>query len=226
MHAIRDWLFRVFPPRSSLPAPAANELEKIVTAQLVATLAGAVVDKLRQRYRRDAARPEAVLIRTYPRQAAALVEQACGHLLDCWVDDCQRYRRAALAERAQRVLPKLARLPNRRGRTAFDGFNRLRYVVAYEDARRWLASLPRVSQYSGQRKIREDLIVRACQRLAGSPPPPGLLARWLDEGRGRLACELACWSLPTTRIQPGRLRRLLPRLRRLARGLDRALARA
>ncbi|HXH20485.1 MAG TPA: hypothetical protein VNN10_00535 [Dehalococcoidia bacterium] len=222
LHAVRDWLFRAFPPPPDTP----DALTKAVIARLVAALADAVIGKLRRRYRRDTVRTEAALLRTYPGQAGALVEQACDHLLDCWIADCQRHPRASLVERAQRILPKLARLPNRRGRPILDGWSRLRYLVAHADARRWLTSLPRVSHYSGQRKIREDLIVRAFQRLAGRPPSPALLARWLDESRSRLACELACWSLPMAKVEPGRLRRLLPHLRRLARELDRALARS
>lgn len=169
-----------------------------------------------------------MLLRYYPDQAGAFVQQGMNHLLDCWIQDCIRHPHAPLVARCQRLMPALHRLPDLRGKAvAVSGISRLHALAAYEDANRVLADLPRAPRVltEAARRRREPIIRAAFRQLARASPHPARLNEWLHLGRHELALNMACAAVAPS-LSPQRLRRVLRRLRWDARRVDLALKRA
>jgi hypothetical protein len=81
----------------------------------------------------DATRDDSTVLRYYPYQAAALLDQALGYAIDLGNADFIKHPKATLAERCQRLLPSLAHLPQMRGKSAHGKTSQLFTYVMYED---------------------------------------------------------------------------------------------
>jgi hypothetical protein len=220
---VRDNLLRAF------PAPDLPGVKEYLLRRIGEALHAAILEKLRRYHPNDAKRDDSTVLRYYPDQAAAVLSQALGYLIDLWRRDFIKYPKATLAERCQRLLPSLAHLPQMRGKSAHGETSRLFTLVMYEDALRFLSSLPRRKD--------NNLVIRKriLENLRKSQPDdihPGIarviaeasdddLDQWADLSKKELALEIAARSVKGfTPISSEWLRHVLSDLQAQARRLD------
>jgi hypothetical protein len=232
--AVRDLLFRVFPPRAK-----PDEAQQCVRA-IGEALSHAVLNKLREQHPKEAHRDASKLVRWYPDRAGALVNQAIVQLAEVWISDCAQHPRDSLNSRCDRLLPKLGALKGRRGHSASGAYAQLYFLWAYEEAMRILKGLPRSSPARADflQNAFEDLTAQTPQALLESGafrhPDTGDiffeisdedLDGWRFRSRHEIAQDVAVRAVRgQLALGADTLHRLLPTLRRLAKKLDQALA--
>jgi hypothetical protein len=234
---VSDQLLRAFPPPKST-AVTNDDVQRIGNV-----ICSAVLKKLKHHYPTDAQKGDSLLLRYRYRRAAAILIQAESHTIDLWARDFTRYPWASLAERSKRLLPKIGQLPGR-GKPALGTTHLLLFLIVYEEARRALTGVPDITRpfTEAVRKNRQQSIGAAFDTLSPVSgrdayhfhhPQTGQLYfevepdeidQWSDWPKSKIAEEIA------VRIVKGRrklsrkyLHLILPRLRKLARALDRAL---
>lgn len=207
----RDRWLKILPPAS----PSFGSFDGPVRG-VGLVLSRAVIKRLRRQYPKEAKRADSTLVRYYPDQAAALLNQALGHLDDTLTEDLVRYPTEPLDFRTPRVLPKLMTLPSRKGRSARSNVSALSYLAAYETV---FEKLPqrRESVHFQDLYYRDEI-----ERVFG-PVSDTDAKRLCRMTRSRLALEYASRTVPPT-LSPARIRNLLPRARQLARAIDLALS--
>jgi hypothetical protein len=220
---VRDNLLRAF-PASDLPG-----VKEYLLRRIGEVLHAAILEKLRQYHPKDAKRDDSTVLRYYPDQAAALLNQALGYLVDLWRRDFIKYPKVTLAERCQRLVPSLAHMPQMRGKSAHGETSQLFMLVMYEDALRLLGTLPRKkdNNFATRKRILENL-----RKSQPDDVHPGIvtviaeasdndLDQWADLSKKELALEIAARSVKgSAPISPEWLRHLLSELRAQARRLD------
>ena len=223
---VRDNLLRAF-PASDLPG-----VRDYLLSRMGEAVHAAILEKLRQYYPNDANRDDSTVLRYYPYQAAALLNQALGYLIDLWRGDFIKYPKATLAERCQRLLPSLAHLPQMRGKSAYGKTSQLFTLVMYEDARRLLSSLSRRNGNNLDRRKKiladlrksqsDDIHPRIARVIADASDND--LDHWAGQSKKEVALEIAARAVKgTVPISSEWLRHLLSDLKAQARRLDRAL---
>jgi hypothetical protein len=230
--AVRDLLFRVFPPRAK-----PDEAQQCVRA-IGEALSHAVLNKLREQHPQEAHRDASKLVRWYPDRTGALVNQAINLLIAVWARDCVEHPRQLLRSRCQRLLPELGLLKSRRGRSASGKYAQLYFLWAYQEAMRILKRLPRSDPARGEfiRRAFRDITSRTPQSLLRSGvflhPDTGEiffeisaedLENWRFRSRHEIAQEVAVRAV-RGRLSLGveTLHRLLPGPRRLAKEIEQA----
>ena len=236
---VRDQLLRAFPlPKSTA---ATNDDVQCIGKEIYS----AVLKKLKRHYPTDAQKGDSLLLRYRYRRAVQILIQAEGHTADLWVKDFIKNPRASLAARCKRLLPKVGQLPGR-GKPALGSTHLLLFLIFYQETLRALAGVPDITRpfTEAARKDREKSIRKAFDTL--SPVSGRDKNRFYHPETGQLYLEaepddISQWSeLPKSkiaediavRIVKGRrmlsrkyLHLLLPKLRKLARAIDRALDR-
>jgi hypothetical protein len=220
---VRDFLMRAFPSADPRPAVAAT------VEDLGRSLAQAILDKLASYHPRDAQRGSATLLRYYPDQAGELVNQALCYLVDEWVRDFIASPSDTSLVRLVRLRPRMTALPSMRGRANIGNTYRLRcyslYLEAYQKAKDVLG----VKAWRAEDPYLEGEFLRdRTQKLARLFPDvqPSEREEWARLSPSEIAYRVAAKQ---TRELPGLTpfylkRSLLPKMCRLARAIDAALA--
>jgi len=170
--------------------------------------------RLRRQYPLHANRDDSALLKSYPYQAAAILNQMLGQLQDfLLIDDRRQFPDDPLEYRVPRVLSWLRSLPSRAGKPA--GSDKLRMVVIDAAYREALSTLPyRRGEISrGVRYFPNE--VRTLFGVVTSAD----MKRLCRMTRSELAREYVSRTVEP-RLSPERIRQLLPAARRLARELE------
>jgi hypothetical protein len=197
-----------------------------VADDLVTPLQGAVIERLRQRFPGNAKAGDARLVRWRAKTALEL----CLHAL-AWVEaglfqDLAAHSRSFLPDRVQRLVLQPFILPKRTARgSASWGVGRMLAIVAHHDqvVRALSAVFPGQSWKRAEPKDRRERLRVGrdeCARLPG-----GALARAAAcEFPSEAALILTAFAVrsPTCSLEPESLRRVIRRIRPLARACDEA----
>ncbi len=201
----RDRWLKILPPIS----PRFGSVDGPVRGVGLA-LSRAVIERLRRQFPAEADRDDATLVRYYPDQTAAILNQTLGHLDDVLSRDLMQRPGDPLESRVPRVLPKLMALPSRTGRSAESDLSKLRYLAAYE------AAFEKLSYRRGTGRG-TDYLPEDIEKVFG--PPGSKEKRLLSMTRQQLALEYASRTVEP-KLTARRVRDLLPTLKRLARAMD------
>jgi hypothetical protein len=234
---VRDLLLRAFPPPKST-AVTNDDVQRIGNE-----IYSAVLKKLKHHYPNDAQKGDSLLLRYRYRRAAAILIQAEAHTTALWEKDFTKYSRDSLAARCKRLLPKVGQLPGR-GKPALGTTHLLLFLIFYEEALRALAGVPDMIRpfTEAARKDRQQSIRKAFDTLSPVSErddnrfhhpetgqlyfevEPDEINKWSELPKSKIAEDIA------VRIVKGRrklsrkyLHIILPKLRKIARALDRGL---
>jgi hypothetical protein len=221
----RDHLLKAF------PASDPPEVKQFLLRRVGETLHAAILLKLKQYHPKDSARDDSTLLRYYPDQATSLLIQALGHLVDIWQGDFLKHPNAYLAERCQRLLPRLGRLPKLRGKSARGETSNIFVLVMHEDSLRLLDRLP----VRRDNKHRRMEILQALRNSAPSEIHPLVVSTvsqasdqelddWSALSKKEIALIIASRAVGGS-VSPEWLRHLLPKMKAQARRIDDALKR-
>lgn len=222
---VRDNLLRAFPP------PDPPGVRAYLVRRMGEALHGAILEKLRQYHPKDASRNDETVLRYYPDQAGALLNQALGYLIDLWRDDFIQHPIDTLATRCQRLLSSLAHLPPMRGKSAHGNTSKLFALVMYEDSLRLLNSLSRKGKDLRKRKTAlKDLLcsppkdIHPAVKRAVSGASDDDLDEWSFLSKKEIVLEIAVRAVQdSSHLSPDWLRQLIRDLKAQARRLDDAL---
>src|SRR5262249_16041682 len=186
------------------PQSKSHEVVKAVAF----TLYTAIINKLKVNLpKKDSDRDEATLVRWHPDRAATLLEQALGFFKDEWSKDVVKNSSDNLATRWLRLRPRLAILPNARGRSIHGETAELFVLEVYNIAMELLKPLPPIRRSSTEElEDRKETLTQITKTLqqgtAKGPIPPvvkkifarGLRNNWTGIWllpRGQIALEIA-----------------------------------
>lgn len=210
------------------------------TERLGQRLSQAILDKLLRYYPQAFRYGAQKLLAYYPDRAGDLINQAICHFYDTFLDDAKAFPQSPLAERAQRLAPRLSALPNLRGKSVMGDTYRLWLYEVYE---------------RNYETVKQTLGVKAWKNIANPDDPITLqeraellkkafdisqpsdemvlwsanvddkdLTEWAKLSPHDIALELtvkAAKASPGLK-KPNTLRMILPRMRRLSKALEQA----
>jgi hypothetical protein len=220
---VRDFLTRAFLSADPRPVVAA------AVEDLGRSLTQAILDKLASYHPRDAHRGPATLLRYYPHEAGELANQALCYLVDEWVRDFIASPSDTSLARLVRLRSRMTALPSMRGRANPGNTYQLHFLALYLDAYKKVKEAIGVKAWKTKDPYREgEIIAERAGELARLflDIDPCDLKEWARLSPSEIAYRVAAKQ---TRELPGLTplylkRSLLPKMRRLARAIDAALA--
>lgn len=204
-------------------------------------LSQAILDKLLRYYPKNFRYGAQKLLAYYPDRAGALIEQAIRYFYETFLDDAKAFPQSPLAERAQRLAPRLSALPNLRGRSAMGTSYRLWlyevYRCNYEKVKQTLGvkawksdKNPEAYEHELQKRVEAlkkafDISQPSDEMVYWSADIDDKdLTKWVALSPHEIALELtvkAAKAYPG--LKPSCLKQtILPRMRRLSKALEQA----
>jgi hypothetical protein len=199
---VQDEIFRAY--HSDDPLSKSSEVVQVVGL----TLYTAIINKLKARLpAKDRDRDEATLVRWYPERTATLLEQALGFLKDEWSKDAVKNPSDNLATRWLRLRPRLAVLPNVRGRSIHGETAELFVLEVYTIVWELLEQLPPrrrsrtpeelEDRLEDRKKILTQITNSLQQGTAKGPIPPVVTENFVQGFRNNWT---GIWSFPRSEI--------------------------